>query len=521
MNSNPLAVGATMTKHDDRSGLGARLEFLGLDENARQTLRALAPSISKNIGAALDTFYKKVRSTPETAAFFRNEDHIQGAKKRQEGHWGIVTAAQFDERYVEGVTAVGKAHARIGLEPRWYIGGYALLVEQLIHAVVRERWPSRFGRKQGKALGEEVGVLVKAALLDMDYAITVYLDILAAERQAAEDARARAEKEQAIALAALSEVLTRLSAGDLEAKLSPEQPENFVGMAHDYNASVEKLRDTIGTVRSAGEEILRSTTAISEASNHLAMRTEQQAAGLEESTAALHELTQNVSLAADGAQKAASVVSLALDEARASGEVVTRAVSAMGAIEKSSDEISKIIGVIDEIAFQTNLLALNAGVEAARAGEAGRGFAVVAQEVRELAQRCASAAREIKGLISQSSGQVQTGVGLVNNAGEALDQIIGRIGEINGIVAGIASAASDQSGGLREVNTAIASMDTITQQNAAMVEETSAQTLTLRDEVERLVSALRGFRTRDEQMGNGTGQTRRLQDAASSGRRAG
>ena len=189
------------------------------------------------------------------------------------------------------------------------------------------------------------------------------------------------------------------------------------------------------------------------------------------------------------------VVGVALTEARVSEEVVSRAVEAMGAIEKSSDGISKIIGVIDEIAFQTNLLALNAGVEAARAGEAGRGFAVVAQEVRELAQRCASAAREIKGLISQSSSQVQTGVGLVNNAGEALEKIIVRIGEINDIVSKIASAAADQSGGLREVNTSISSMDQITQRNAAMVEETSAQTVTLSDEAQRLVAALQGFKT--------------------------
>ncbi|NGO64756.1 globin-coupled sensor protein [Rhizobium daejeonense] len=487
-----------MMQLDEKDALAARLSFLGLDANAKNTLRKLAPTIRKNIGSALDVFYKKVRSTPETAAFFRNEDHIQGAKKRQEGHWDVVANAQYDARYVEGVVAVGKAHARIGLEPRWYIGGYALLAEQLIHAVIRERWPTRFARKEAQTLAEEVGVLVKAALLDMDYSITVYLDILSAERKAADEARIKTEQEQAVALAALSDVLTKLAGGDLEAKLSNDQPPNFVGMASDYNASVEKLRATIGTVRSAAEEILRSTTAISDASDDLSQRTEQQAAGLEQSTAALHELTQNVTLSADGAQRAAKVVGLALDEARVSGDVVMNAVSAMGAIEKSSDEISKIIGVIDEIAFQTNLLALNAGVEAARAGEAGRGFAVVAQEVRELAQRCAGAAKEIKGLISQSSTQVRTGVGLVNNAGEALDKIIERIGEINGIVAGIASAAADQSGSLQEVNTAVGGMDTITQRNAAMVEETSAQTATLRDEVERLVTALRGFRTRDE-----------------------
>ena len=181
---------------------------------------------------------------------------------------------------------------------------------------------------------------------------------------------------------------------------------------------------------------------------------------------------------------------------RASGPVVKQAVAAMGEIERSSDEISKIIGVIDEIAFQTNLLALNAGVEAARAGEAGRGFAVVAQEVRALAQRCADAAKEIKDLISDSSRQVQAGVDLVNNAGAALSQITTRIDDINTIVKTIATEAAHQSIGLHEVNGALSRMDSLTQENSAMVRETSKQTSDLRDAVERLVTALRGFKTR-------------------------
>ncbi|NKN35060.1 globin-coupled sensor protein [Agrobacterium sp. a22-2] len=510
-----------MISHDEKNALSKRLDFIGFDDVARQKLRALGPIIKNNVGAALDVFYQRVRKTPETAAFFRSEDHIKGAKKRQEEHWTVVGTAQYDERYVEGVQAVGRAHARIGLEPRWYIGGYALLLEQLIHAVVRERWPSRFGRGGSQKLADEVAIVVKAALLDMDYSISIYLDILADQRNQAEAARLKGEQEQAVALSALSAVLAQLSKGDLDSTLPRDLPDNFVSMAGDYNNSVDTLRNTIGTVRSAAEEILRSTTAISEAANHLAHRTEQQAAGLEESTAALQELTHSVAQAADGAQKATVVVKMALNEAKTSGEVVTKAVAAMGAIEKSSDEISKIIGVIDEIAFQTNLLALNAGVEAARAGEAGRGFAVVAQEVRELAQRCANAAKEIKGLISQSSGQVQSGVGLVNNAGEALEKIINRIGEINGIVTSIASAASDQSGGLKEVNIAIGSMDTITQQNAAMVEETSAQTITLRDEVERLVSALRKFKARDGYVERVSPERRGETDGSSVHRRAG
>ncbi|MCM2472620.1 globin-coupled sensor protein [Rhizobium sp. CG5] len=510
-----------MISQDEKTALNKRLDFIGFDDQARQKLRALGPVIRNNMSAALDVFYQRLRKTPETAAFFRSEDHIKGAKRRQEEHWTVVGTAQYDERYVEGVQAVGRAHARIGLEPRWYIGGYAVLLEQLIHAIVRERWPSRFGKRGSQQLADEVAIIVKAALLDMDYSISIYLDILADQRNQSEAARLKVEQEQAVALSALSAVLAELSRGDLESNLPRDLPDNFVSMAGDYNNSVENLRNTIGTVRNAAEEILRSTTAISEAANHLAQRTEQQAAGLEESTAALQELTQSVAQAADGAQKATVVVKMALNEAQTSGEVVTKAVSAMGAIEKSSDEISKIIGVIDEIAFQTNLLALNAGVEAARAGEAGRGFAVVAQEVRELAQRCANAAKEIKGLISQSSGQVQSGVGLVNNAGEALEKIINRIGEINTIVTGIASAASDQSGGLKEVNVAIGSLDTITQQNAAMVEETSAQTVTLRDEVERLVNALQKFKTRNANDQKHSGERRREADRHVNQRRAG
>ena len=494
-----------MMTAEEKAALAKRLDFIGLDAEALDVLRGLGPTIRTHVGAALDVFYQKVRATPETARFFRSPEHVSGAKARQEEHWGVVGTANYDDRYVEGVQAVGRAHARIGLEPRWYIGGYAVLLEQLVHTVITQRWPSRFGRGGSEKLAQEVGVVVKAALLDMDYSISIYLDILAEQRDQAEATRIKAEQEQAQALAVLTDALSRLAKGDLEYHLADDLPANFQQVAKDYNRSVESLADTLSIARSAGEEILKSTSSIADATGNLAHRTEQQAAGLEESTAALHELSGSVSTAAEGAQKAASVVRVTLSEAQSSGEVVTRAVDAMGAIEQSSDAISKIIGVIDEIAFQTNLLALNAGVEAARAGEAGRGFAVVAQEVRELAQRCANAAREIKGLISQSSDQVQSGVGLVNSAGEALRNIITRIDEINTIVAKIALAASDQSGGLKEVSTAIGSMDSITQQNAAMVEETSAQTQTLRDEVERLVGALRGFKTHAVNHGSGQG----------------
>nr|MBP6547201.1 chemotaxis protein [Phenylobacterium sp.] len=207
------------------------------------------------------------------------------------------------------------------------------------------------------------------------------------------------------------------------------------------------------------------------------------------------EITATIRQTATGAKAAAAVVLAARGDAQASGDVVQQAVAAMSQIETSAQEISQIIGVIDEIAFQTNLLALNAGVEAARAGEAGRGFAVVASEVRALAQRSAEAAKEIKALISTSSQQVNSGVQLVGQTGEALQRIVDRVAEIDGMVGEIAATAQEQSVGLAQVNTAVNQMDQVTQQNAAMVEETTAAASSLKSEAGELTRLISGFDT--------------------------
>jgi methyl-accepting chemotaxis protein len=225
---------------------------------------------------------------------------------------------------------------------------------------------------------------------------------------------------------------------------------------------------------------------VSQSADDLAKRTEQQAASLEETAAALDEITANVSNSSKRAEEARTVTIKANESARHSGIVVANAVDAMGKIERSSSQISSIISVIDEIAFQTNLLALNAGVEAARAGEAGKGFAVVAQEVRELAQRSAKAAKEIKDLIRNSSVDVESGVKLVSETGDILKTIEGYIVTINQHMDSIATSAREQAVGLSEVNTAVNQMDQVTQQNAAMVEEANAAGATLASEAARL-----------------------------------
>ena len=492
-----------MTKHRKR------LDFLGFGDAQKALLKSLQPTVRESIDAALETFYGKVRATPETARFFREEAHIAGAKGRQATHWDVISSGALDENYIQSVTTIGKVHARIGLEPRWYIAGYALVLENLIRATMVRHWPGMFGKSKADGLAAEVAVIVKAALLDMDYAISVYLDELAQQREQAEAARKQAEDEQRLALGELTSVLGLLADGDLESRLPAGLPENFLGMVENYNDSVETLRESISTVRAAAQQILHSSQQISEATASLSQRTEQQAASIEESSAALHELSESVTATARGARKAADVTGDALSVAQSSGMVVSDAVAAMGAIERSSTEISKIISVIDEIAFQTNLLALNAGVEAARAGEAGRGFAVVAQEVRELAQRSANAAKEIKTIIAESSSQVQTGVSLVNKSGESLGDIIDRVHELDKIIQGIAAATSEQSAGLSEVSGAIGDMDTITQHNASMVDRTSGQISELTNEVENLTVVLTRFRT-----GAGTTGARHSQERA-------
>jgi methyl-accepting chemotaxis protein len=323
----------------------------------------------------------------------------------------------------------------------------------------------------------------------------------AAERAEAEAERERNDVEKQLvdrqidhAVSELGSALSRLAQGDLTTTIESTFAGRLEQLRKDFNGSIVRLRDTLSHIRTSTLSIQKSSADLSHSSSELSRRTESQAASLEETAAAVDEITVTVRSSAERAREANDAVSLTKKSADSSGTVVKNAVEAMDRIEDASQKIELIIEVIDDIAFQTNLLALNAGIEAARAGEAGKGFAVVAQEVRELAQRSAGAAKEIKDLINQSSREVSSGASLVQQAGEVLATISHDITAISKHVETISTASQDQSAALQEINSSVNRMDQMTQQNGAMVGETSEACRRLAEEADGLLGLVQQFR---------------------------
>ena len=319
-------------------------------------------------------------------------------------------------------------------------------------------------------------------------------ELAARARQQSDTEKAEADAQVRFAVEQLGAALRDLSQGNLVATIDTPFAGELDGLRLDFNESIEQMRDALSHIRDNARSISSNSDQMRSAADDLSRRTEQQAASLEETAAAVDQISATVRTASGRASDTDKLAGETATDARASGQIVARAVDAMSRIEEASGKIDRIIGVIDEIAFQTNLLALNAGVEAARAGEAGKGFAVVAQEVRELAGRSASAAKEIKELIAASGEEVRSGVSLVGETGEAITRIIARIEEISEHVGAMATASREQSTGLGEVNAAVNQMDQMTQQNAAMVEQTNASSHTLAQEAAELTALVAKFR---------------------------
>ena len=320
-------------------------------------------------------------------------------------------------------------------------------------------------------------------------------------RREAEELRVRTETErteaaarQAAVIGQLGEALSALEQGDLTYRVR-NLPPAFAKIEGDFNAAMEKLEVALSGVVASSQMIHSNTAEVANVSDDVAARAEQQAASLEETAAALAQITTTLKVTAEGAERANSLAGQARQEVHGSKSVLDETIGSIQRISSSSEKISAIIGVIDEIAFQTNLLALNAGVEAARAGNAGLGFAVVASEVRALAQRSAAAAKEIKGLIESAQSDVRDGVTSIGRTGEVMARILEQVSAVNDVIGTIALGAREQSTGLQEVNLAVRQMDQVTQQNAAIVEEANNVSKQLYREVTNLTDLVSHFRT--------------------------
>ncbi len=459
------------------NALNERLRFYELDNGEISSFRRIGKALRRSVDAALERFYRNVGSIPDLANFFSSQSHMEQARNTQRNHWIDVFDGGLTDEYHERAVGIGKVHARIGLEPKWYVGGYALILEDVIRGMVAHGlWGLLPWRRK---LSRDLALLTKVSLLDMDLALSTYF--VNAE-----------EKVRSIVLGQMGTALRQVAQGDMTARITGLPPE-YAQAEKDFNAAISALQDTLTKVSSSVQVITSGSGEIRAGSDDLSRRTEEQAASLEQTAAAMRQVTMMVQEAAQSAKDVNGAIGQAHREATEGGRVVQDAVSAMGAIEQSSGEISQIITVIDGIAFQTNLLALNAGVEAARAGDAGKGFAVVANEVRALAQRSAEAAKDIKGLITRSNEHVGMGVNLVGETGTMLTRIVERVGEVSTIITNIATSAETQASSLQQVNSAVNEMDKMTQQNAAMVEQSTAAARSLANEADELAEMVARF----------------------------
>lgn len=463
---------AVSNSRDSAEQIASRLSFYEFTTLERQDLAAVRQHVTRALGPALDRLYAKIDATPATRGFFADKAHMAKGKAAQGRHWAAIAEGRLDGSYYDSAQRIGEVHARIGLEPRWYVGGYALVAQNLIDEVITSgRFTSR------RKLAGQVNALVKAILLDMEISISVYQ---------------RATHEEIIDKIGLG--MERLAAGDLTHRVSGLNT-HFARLESDFNEAMDALQRSMSGVAGATQIVRDGAQEIAVASNDLGLRTERQASTLEEVAAAVREITNSVELAARGASEADRQAGTIRTEAAEGREVIGQAVVTMDEIGKSSHEINRIVDLIEGIAFQTNLLALNAGIEAARAGEAGKGFAVVAAEVRVLAQRTTDAASEIKTLIVSRSEEIERGVTVVNRAGQMFDRLVDQIATIGTAIGKISSTMHERSSGLQSVNSAIGDMDLMTQQNAAMVEESSAAAQNLAGEAERMAKLADRFTT--------------------------
>ena len=426
--------------------LRARLDLTAFDTDGCERLRAIRPMIEAEARIALSAFFERLQNTPEIASLFSSARQIDRLEELEVAHWSLLSDGRFDGLYVDRSVILGEVRQRIGLDAGWSIGGHALVLERVIRRLVDESRTGIFSmfssRADHRLLADRLVDVVKAALIDIDMQVSHRLS-----EQSKTLIRQREEavaEERELVESALGTALARLADGDLSVRVDPASIEPHRHVADTFNRAVNRLEELVAgaTARLSDAELIAARLGDDLDAVRADIEIHGASLGGEHDT--LSAVAGRIRLTAETARKAETLIAEARQSAEAGDRVVENAIDAMAGVEKSAEQIGKIISVIDEIAFQTNLLALNAGIEAARAGDAGRGFAVVATEVRALAQRSAGAANEIKDLVSDAKSHVGRGVELVDRTRSAISGLVEQVGRISQSVAGVGAAAEDE-----------------------------------------------------------------------------